>query len=51
LRETVKPGPFSMMNIERPRRAGSAAALVLTSTAKQFPSTPLDIQVLVPLMA
>jgi hypothetical protein len=49
LREAVNPGPFSMMNIDRPLRAGSACGSVRTSTAQQLPSMPLLIQVLVPL--
>ena len=44
----VKPGPFSMMNLDRPLRAGCAAGSVFTSTAQQLPSMPFEIQVLVP---
>ena len=46
--EAVKPGPFSMMNIDSPLRGGSAFGSVRASTARQLPSMPLLIQVLVP---
>jgi tetratricopeptide (TPR) repeat protein/TolB-like protein len=49
LRDAVNPEPFSMMNIDRPLRGGSALGSVLTSTAQQLPSMPFEIQVLVPL--
>ena len=38
-----------MMNIAMPLRGGCAFGSVLTSTAQQFPSMLLLIQVLVPL--
>jgi hypothetical protein len=46
---TVKPAPFSSSMKDMPLWRGCASGSVFTSTAKQVPSTPLVIQVLVPL--